>query len=60
MSLVIPLGAGTIWWGKGRGGEGVVKKRESPDLRSPVVGISAIVKYGTQHGFLLHTKNDRF
>ena len=46
--------------GEGQRGEGVVKKRESPDLSSPVVGISAIVKYRMQHGFLLHTKNDRF
>ena len=33
-----------------------MKKRESPDFRSPVVGIYAVAKYRQRHGFLLHTK----
>ena len=46
MSLVIPILSG-VWrraggsWNFRRGG-GVVKKRESPDFRSPEVGISAL------------------
>ena len=46
MSLVIPIGGWVIFlsWG---GGDllkfrGVVKKRESPDFKSPEVGISAL------------------
>ena len=37
-----PLGAGSIFW-EGGGGGGV-KKRQSPNFRSPEVGISVKVK----------------
>ena len=44
MSLLIPIFVGGGEGGGGllnfRGGGGVVKKRESPDFRSPEVGIS--------------------
>ena len=50
MSLVIPIGGWVNLSGKGAGegveisgGGGVVKKRESPDFRSPKVGISVIM-----------------
>ena len=49
MSLVIPIGGWvTLSGGEGGGGRenfggGVVKKRESPDFRSPEVGISVIM-----------------
>ena len=49
MSLVIPIfvggreGGAVVYW---ISGGGVVKKRESPDFRSPEVGISDIL--GTQ------------
>ena len=48
MSLVIPIFVGS---GEGGGGSlnfrgvGVVKKRESPDLRSPEVGISVSIHF---------------
>ena len=46
--------------GKGRwfiefpGGGGVVKKRESPDFRSPEVGISDVVGFERRFLTLLH------
>ena len=49
MSQAIPIGGWVNFPGKGgRGfienpGEGVVKKRQSPDLRSPEVGISVTI-----------------
>ena len=47
MSLVILIGGWVNLSGGGGGrenfGGGVVKKRESPDFRSPVVGISVIM-----------------
>ena len=39
MSLAIPIG-GWVNLSGGGGGAGGVKKRESPDFRSPEVGIS--------------------
>ena len=45
MSLVIPIGGWVILsWGGGGAlkFQGVVKKRASPDFRSPEVGISAL------------------
>ena len=47
MSLVIPIGGWVIIsWGRGGGGplklQGVVKKREYPDFRSPEVGIGPL------------------
>ena len=48
MSLVIPIflgdGEGGRWFIEFPGG-GVVKKRESPDFRSPVVGISEFIVF---------------
>ena len=47
MSLVIPIflgggeGSGVSLNMRGRGGGGLVNKKESPDFRSPEVGISA-------------------
>ena len=47
MSLLIPIfvgggeGGAVVYWISGGGG--VVKKRESPDFRSPEVGISAYI-----------------
>ena len=47
MSLVIPIFVGGReggrWFIEFPGGGGVVKKRESPDFRSPEVGISEVV-----------------
>ena len=47
MSLVIPIGGWVNLSGGGRGKalkiRGLVKKRESPDFRSPEVGISVIM-----------------
>ena len=48
MSLLIPIFVGGGEGGGGlltfrEGGGGVVKKRESPDFRSPEVGISAML-----------------
>ena len=42
MSLVIPIFVGGRWFIEFPEG-GVVKKRESPDFRSPEVGISAVL-----------------
>ena len=43
MSLVIPIGGWVNLSRRGGGGVKVVKKRESPDFRSPDVGISVIM-----------------
>ena len=61
MSLVIPIGD---WANLSGGGgvalkfRGVVKKRDSPDFRSPEVGISVIMSKSRGGGWVLPYKRD--